>query len=131
MTVLPIIAGTASDRVTNGHILERQQKKCCDIFAISLLWDSLGTHEVCVTETNQEGCSGDPVCVSVFVEDDVWNIFEASQEASLHVFPNPASGMLTIVVPSKDSQEEFVIYNTRFRDSLRQSVIIDYQSQRV
>ena len=81
------------------------------IFAISLLWDSLGTHEVCVTETNQEGCSGDPVCVSVFVEDDVWNIFEASQEASLHVFPNPASGMLTIVAPSKDSQEEFVIYN--------------------
>ena len=81
------------------------------IFAISLLWDSLGTQEVCVTETNQEGCSGDPVCVSVFVEDDVWNIFETPQEANLQLFPNPASGMLTMVVPSKVSQPGFVIYN--------------------
>lgn len=66
------------------------------IFAISLIWDSLGVQEVCVTETNLEGCTGDPVCVEVLVEDDVWSVDDASQTL-LQAFPVPTSEQLTLV----------------------------------
>ena len=42
-------------------------------FAISLMWTD-PVSGVCVTETNQDGCTGNPVCMEVFVEDDVWSV---------------------------------------------------------
>ena len=70
------------------------------IFAISLQWDSIGWQEVCVTETNQDGCIGLPVCEDVFVQDDVWSVEESGSSATLSAFPNPTSDMLTVSHPS-------------------------------
>ena len=51
-----------------------EEQQVFNSFAISLMWTEPGFHEVCVTETNQDGCTGNPVCMEVFVEDDVWNV---------------------------------------------------------
>ena len=71
------------------------EEEVLTIFAISLLWDSLGTHQVCVTETNQEGCAGAPVCMEVFVQDDVWNVAESSL-LPFSGFPNPANDRISL-----------------------------------
>ena len=55
-------------------------------FAISVLWDTTGF--VCVQETNQEGCIGEPVCLDVFVQDDVWSVSDLDPMAGLSLFPN-------------------------------------------
>ncbi|MDA0728992.1 MAG: T9SS type A sorting domain-containing protein [Bacteroidetes bacterium] len=81
------------------------------IFAISLLWDSLGTQEVCVTETNFEGCTGDPVCVEVLVEDDVWNVAEANSQPAIVAYPNPVASLLIIDVPEALLNEPYQVVN--------------------
>ena len=48
-----------------------QAQQVFNSFAISLQWDSLGMQQVCVTETNEDGCVGPEVCLDVWVEDDV------------------------------------------------------------
>ena len=65
-------------------------------FAISLIWTEPGLHEVCVTETNQDGCTGNPVCMEVLVEDDVWSV-EGSQGLNhLILQPSVASDLLVV-----------------------------------
>jgi len=76
------------------------EQQVLTIFAISLQWDSIGTQQVCVTETNQDGCIGLPVCEDVFVQDDVWSVEESGSSATLSAFPNPTSDMLTVSHPS-------------------------------
>ena len=88
------------------------EQEVFDAFAISLLWDSLGSHDVCVIETNQEGCSGQPVCLNVFVEDDVWNINEQHQEiASVSLYPNPASESINLKVPPMLFKGAFTVFD--------------------
>ena len=53
-----------------------------------------------MTETNLEGCTGEPVCVEVLVEDDVWRVDDASQTL-LQAFPVPTSNQLTLVCGSE------------------------------
>ena len=65
-------------------------------FAISVLWDTTGF--VCVQETNQEGCIGEPVCLDVFVQDDVWSVSDLDPMAGLSLFPNPVTDFLQIEV---------------------------------
>ena len=82
-----------------------------NIFAISLLWDSLGTHDVCVVETNQEGCSGEPVCLTVMVEDDVWNIQERQAPQTISIHPNPASVLVNMTIPAEMTDATYTIFN--------------------
>ena len=65
-------------------------------FAISVLWDTTGF--VCVQETNQEGCIGEPVCLDVFVQDDVWSVSDLDPMAGLSLFPNPVTDFLQVEV---------------------------------
>ncbi len=89
------------------------EEEVLSIFAISLLWDSLGTQEVCVIETNQEGCSGEPVCLSVFVEDDVWNVNERANGTIFSVYPNPANNRVTIALPAASMNDGYTVYDSR------------------
>ena len=81
------------------------------IFAISLTWDSLGVQEVCVTETNQDGCVGNPVCEEVVVADDVWSVEEARETTSLLAYPNPVNDMLFVEVPETLIQKPYSVVN--------------------
>jgi hypothetical protein len=89
------------------------EQEVLTIFAISLQWDSIGWQEVCVTETNQDGCIGLPVCEDVFVQDDVWSVEEPSNALSLLAYPNPTSGFLLIHTPTALIQEPFYVVNVQ------------------
>ena len=60
------------------------------------MWTHPGLHEVCVTETNQDGCTGNPVCMEVFVEDDVWSVGGPTELDHLDFLPSVASDMVTV-----------------------------------
>ena len=85
------------------------EEQVLTIFAISLLWDSLGWQQVCVTETNQDGCQGMPVCEDVFVEDDVWSVDETDSHNLISAFPNPAADRLTLLVSPQLLGAKYVI----------------------
>lgn len=87
------------------------EQEVLSIFAISLLWDSLGVQEVCVTETNQDGCVGNPVCEEVFVNDDVWNVEETREAPSLSAYPNPVNDMLFVEVPESLLRKPYSVVN--------------------
>ena len=78
-------------------------------FAISVLWDTTGY--VCVQETNQEGCVGDPVCLDVTVFDDVWSVGEVALLPCLMAYPNPAIDQMTVRVPSELLGHRYTIFN--------------------
>ena len=78
-------------------------------FAISVLWDTTGY--VCVQETNQEGCVGDPVCLDVTVLDDVWSVGEVALLPCLMAYPNPAIDQMTVRVPSELLGHRYTIFN--------------------
>ena len=86
------------------------EEEVAPIFAISLLWDSAGVQTVCVTETNLEGCTGEPVCMEVIVQDDVWNVDELSG-STISAFPNPANESLTIELSESSLGAPFVVVN--------------------
>ena len=88
------------------------EEEVLGIFAISLLWDSLGTQEVCVLETNQEGCSGVPVCLDVFVEDDVWNILE-QKALTNRVYPNPAREIVHLTLPEANVYNRYRVFDAK------------------
>jgi len=76
---------------------------------------------VCVTETNFEGCTGEPVCLEVVVEDDVWNVGETIDQPTIVAYPNPASNLIQFDVPQSwvglnygvfDSQSKLFITGT-------------------
>jgi hypothetical protein len=73
-----------------------EEQQVFNSFAISLLWTEPGYHEVCVTETNQDGCTGNPACMEVFVEDDIWNVEGQTELNHLILQPSVTSDMLTI-----------------------------------
>ena len=81
-----------------------EEQQVFNSFAISLMWTEPGFHEVCVTETNQDGCTGNPVCMEVFVEDDVWSVGGPSELDHLIVVPGVASDMVTIEGLSSHAQ---------------------------
>ena len=66
-------------------------------FAISVIWQEPDTQQVCVVETNLDGCVGNPVCLDVYVQDDVWAVGEAdANKPSITAFPNPSSGLFAL-----------------------------------
>ena len=79
------------------------------IFAISLLWDSVGTQTVCVTETNLDGCTGEPVCLDVEVGVNT-GLHEASNVV-LSLFPNPSQGRLTIQSNQALLNKGYIVFN--------------------
>ena len=87
------------------------EQQVFSIFAISVQWDSIGFQNICVTETNQDGCVGNPVCLEVFVEDDVWSVNESAARPSLSAFPNPATHQLSIQVPDDLLNANYIVVN--------------------
>ena len=87
------------------------EQQVFSIFAISVQWDSIGFQNICVTETNQDGCVGNPVCLEVFVEDDVWSVSESAARPSLRAFPNPATHQLSIQVPDDLLNANYIVVN--------------------
>ena len=81
-----------------------EEQQVFNSFAISLMWTEPGLHEVCVTETNQDGCTGNPVCMEVFVEDDVWNVGGSTELDHLNFLPSVASDMVTVEGLSSHAQ---------------------------
>ncbi|MGB1056068.1 MAG: SprB repeat-containing protein, partial [Flavobacteriales bacterium] len=73
-----------------------EEQQVFNSFAISLMWTDPGFQEVCVTETNQDGCTGNPVCMEVFVEDDVWSVEGAPGLNHLILQPNVACDLLVV-----------------------------------
>jgi hypothetical protein len=73
-----------------------EEQQVFNSFAISLMWTEPGFHEVCVTETNQDGCTGNPVCMEVFVEDDVWSVEGPSDLNQLILQPSLVSDVLVV-----------------------------------
>ena len=73
-----------------------QAQQVFNSFAISLQWDSLGMHQVCVTETNEDGCVGPEVCLDVWVEDDVTQVAHVLATPSLLAYPNPVQETLVV-----------------------------------
>ena len=81
-----------------------EEQQVFNSFAISLMWTEPGFHEVCVTETNQDGCTGNPVCMEVFVEDDVWSVGGPSELDHILVLPGVASDMVSVEGLSSHAQ---------------------------
>ena len=73
-----------------------QAQQVFNSFAISLQWDSLGMQEVCVTETNEEGCVGPEVCLDVWVEDDLAQLEHVPTVPTLVAYPNPVGQTLLL-----------------------------------
>jgi hypothetical protein len=73
-----------------------QTQQVFNSFAISLQWDSLGMQQVCVTETNEDGCVGPEVCLDVWVEDDVAQVANVPVAPWLMAYPNPVQATLTV-----------------------------------
>jgi hypothetical protein len=115
----PYTLGSSYDWTYTGA----SEEEVLNIFAISLLWDSLGAQEVCVVETNQEGCSGVPVCLDVFVEDDVWNIREQATPSN-RVFPNPSSEVVNVTLPRADVYARYRILGAQGK-VLVQGIVTD------
>ena len=63
-----------------------------------LLWAEQGIGELCVIETNAEGCVGEQFCIDVAVIPT--NISEEEQ-GNISVFPNPASTSFTIAADER------------------------------
>jgi hypothetical protein len=89
-----------------------QAQQVFNSFAISLQWDSLGMQEVCVTETNEDGCVGPEVCLDVWVEDDVARVAQAPVAPLLMAYPNPAQERLTVQCEACQAGEQVQVWNS-------------------
>ncbi|MEO1436555.1 MAG: T9SS type A sorting domain-containing protein [Bacteroidota bacterium] len=67
---------------------------------ISVLWDNgITAGEVCVTETDVNGCESDEFCIMVdLMPSSIEEVFEAN---NLEIFPNPTSGQLNITMSNQ------------------------------
>ena len=54
-----------------------------------------------------------PVCLSVFVEDDVWNIFEQEDATLISVYPNPATDQVSIALPEACLNDGYTVFDSR------------------
>ncbi|MGB1056561.1 MAG: hypothetical protein ACPGYM_06490, partial [Flavobacteriales bacterium] len=88
-----------------------QAQQVFNSFAISLQWDSLGMHQVCVTETNEGGCVGPEVCLEVWVEDDVASVQQVPVAPALAAYPNPVQHTLTVQCEMCDAGDEVQVWN--------------------
>ena len=88
-----------------------QAQQVFNSFAISLQWDSLGMHQVCVTETNEGGCVGTEVCLEVWVEDDVASVQQVPAAPALAAYPNPVQHTLTVQCEMCDAGDEVQVWN--------------------
>ncbi|MEZ7940160.1 MAG: T9SS type A sorting domain-containing protein, partial [Flavobacteriales bacterium] len=87
-------------------------------FQIEVTWAEQGIGELCVVETNAEGCVGEQICIDVAVIPT--NIGEEEQ-VNISIFPNPASTSFTISADDRfinttyrlfDSQGKLVLQGT-------------------
>jgi len=69
-------------------------------------------HQVCVTETNEDGCVGPEVCLDVGVEDDVAQVVNMPATATLMAYPNPVQQTLTVQCEVCQAGEKFQVWNS-------------------
>lgn len=89
-----------------------QAQQVFNSFAISLQWDSLGMQQVCVTETNEDGCVGPEVCLDVWVEDDVAQVAHVLATPSLVAYPNPVQETLVVQCEACKAGEQMQVWNS-------------------
>jgi len=89
-----------------------QAQQVFNSFAISLQWDSLGMQQVCVTETNEDGCVGPEVCLDVWVEDDVAQVAHVLATPSLLAYPNPVQEKLVVQCEVCKAGEQMQVWNS-------------------
>ncbi|MEM6723483.1 MAG: T9SS type A sorting domain-containing protein, partial [Bacteroidota bacterium] len=67
---------------------------------ISVVWDTgIMSGQVCVTETDINGCESDQFCVPVdLMTTSIEEVFEAN---NLEIFPNPTAGLLNITMSNQ------------------------------
>jgi hypothetical protein len=89
-----------------------QAQQVFNSFAISLQWDSLGMQQVCVTETNEEGCVGPEVCLSVWVEDDLDRLENVTAAPLLVAYPNPVGQRLLLHCEACQGGDAVQVWNS-------------------
>lgn len=67
---------------------------------IKVLWTTVGSGEIKVTETSSEGCVATSKTKSVMVSSNV-GLKESTTDAPIRVYPNPATKQLTITVDNQ------------------------------
>ena len=78
--------------------------------SVNVSWWGGGSGSLCVTETNNGGCSGDEVCLTI----DITAVsIDEVEDGSFVVFPSPASSNVTVVLQNGiQSAELFVRDNS-------------------
>jgi len=68
--------------------------------------------QVCVTETNENGCVGPEVCLDVWVEDDVAQVAQVLATSSLLAYPNPVQESLMVQCEACKAGEKMQVWNS-------------------
>ncbi|MBL4658083.1 MAG: T9SS type A sorting domain-containing protein [Flavobacteriales bacterium] len=66
--------------------------------SISVQWDSVGTGQVAVVETDSMGCVGDTVILNVSVAAYTSQLELYAQQIEVQVYPNPTSGQFNLKI---------------------------------
>lgn len=105
-------SSTYSWQVTNGTIASGQNTN-----AISVDWADNMDGQICVTETDENGCESDPVCISIsIVTTPVLNI----KETGIKIYPNPGKENLFIELPDNLSVTNLSIMNASGQQLIKQ-----------
>ena len=51
------------------------------------------------------------MCLTVIVEDDVWNIQERQAPQTISIHPNPASVLVNMTIPAEMTDATYTIFN--------------------
>ena len=68
--------------------------------------------QVCVTETNEDGCVGPEVCLDVWVEDDVAHVAHVPATPYLLAYPNPVQETLVVQCEACRAGEKMQVWNS-------------------
>ena len=79
---------------------------------IEVVWSETGSGEVCVTETNADGCAGEQACSTIAILPT--NIEELITQ-SINIFPNPASASVTITAGESIINASYQLFDTQGR----------------
>ena len=63
--------------------------------AVEVVWTESGIGELCLTETNVDGCLGEEVCLEIEI---ISTGLHEHFKPSVNIFPNPASTSITISI---------------------------------
>ncbi|MFN5620764.1 MAG: T9SS type A sorting domain-containing protein [Flavobacteriales bacterium] len=76
--------------------------------SVTVIWSVPGVAEVCVQETNAEGCAGSQVCLSLVI---IPNSVDERESSSMILYPNPTRNRAWIEVSSSWLQSNLSVMN--------------------